>query len=110
MQFFLLPRPLPFALPTDRPLFDACPAGLFGVDCGTPFVPTPSPGYGAQIWSRAALFGAETGATRSRTCDEHGEDPPLDLVEHHDTASSFFTPCLGPWIGAVESTPSPSRW
>ncbi len=59
---------------------------------GTPFVPTPSGGCGAQRRARAAPLGAGTGATRTRADPpfggehgEHGEDLPLTRSEHRGT-------------------------
>jgi hypothetical protein len=59
---------------------------------GTPLVPTPPGGCGAQRRARAAPLGAGTGATRSHAQpplggehDEHGEDPPLARSEHRGT-------------------------
>jgi len=61
---------------------------------GTPFVPTPFGGCGAQRRTRAAPLGAGTGATRSHAQPpfggehgEDGEDPPLVRSEHRGTSS-----------------------
>ena len=59
---------------------------------GTPFVPTPPGGCGAQRRARAAPLGAGTGPARSHAQPplggehgEHGEDPPLARSEHRGT-------------------------
>lgn len=67
---------------------------------GTPFVPTPSGGCGAQRRARAAPLGAGTGPARSHAQPplggehgEHGEDPPLARSEHRGTPRARARMC-----------------
>jgi hypothetical protein len=84
--------------PKIRPLFDAPQASRTRAkrgQSGTPFVPTPSEGHGAQAESKAPPLGGGSAATRSLLfASEHGEHLPFDAAEHRGALSLEESPRL----------------